>query len=1117
MPLLTLLLGRSQSGKSTNVLKQIQERGQIRKQILLVPEQASYETERKLCEINGNAASQYAEVFSFTSLSHRVEALFGGLARPVLDEGGRLLVMYRALKAVSSKLSVFGPLSQKPEFLTQLLSAIDELKSSCVTAPKLQEIADLADGLSAKKLQDMALIYGAYDSMTAHGASDPRDRLTRLSEKLESSPFAVGKDCYFDGFTDFTPQEERVIQNLLLRSESVTIVLTCDSLNEEDDPEAVFSSARHTAQTLLRMAKQNHVPVEVQQLNVLEQVRHPALTHLEQYLFSPEQSPYAGDPTNHLSVFSARNRREEVSWAANQIRSLLRSGQVRCRDIAVAARDLEAYRDLISSEFARYRIPVFQSSMQSILQKPVFSVIISALDVLTGNYAYEDMFRYLKTGLANLSPEECDSLENYVLLWNIRGKQWTSKVGFQQSPSGYGSRHPERDQTDLSYLNKIRCKVISPFEQYLHEMSDSAISKVTALYNFLENIHLAEHLEQRANALLARGEPELALEYQQLWDILCSALQQCAETLGDEAISLEEFSRLLRLLFSQYTVGAIPASLDRVITGDLPRLANRRVKVLILLGAEENSLPKVSEKLSLWSEEERELFLDYGITLSPGLEAQMNREMTILYEACAQPSEYFLVSWPMAGDGGSERYPSMLIHRLQTLFPNLLERSLPADPNRNDPSYLKLLALEEASLFQRLCASSEYQPFVARMEAASLWRRGQLSASSVENLYGTTMALSPSRLDQYKSCRFSYFLKFGMQAKPRKSAGFHAPEYGTFVHYILEFVLREAKHKGPIKDLGDAELNHLIQTAISRYAKEQLGGLEGQTPRFRYLFQRLRRSVTMVVQNVVEELRSSDFQPIFFELGFGTGKELPPVELREGDITLSISGFIDRVDGWVKDGKLYLKIVDYKTGRKSFDLTEIWNGLGLQMLLYLFALEEHAAFFEAEEIVPAGVLYLPARDVLIAGTRTMPDEQRRKLIEKELTRKGLILDDPAVLEALEFPQEAGYRFLPLRVTAKTKALTSEALVSAEKLGKLKQHIQTILREICVEMRQGVIGADPYWRGPNKNACLYCDYALACHFDETLGEDHKRWLPTIRNSDFWKQLEDYMEGESDGWQ
>lgn len=1105
--MLTLMLGRSGSGKSSCILQTLKEKGKHRAQILLVPEQSSYETERRLCEVNGNEASLYAEVFSFTSLAHRVAALGGGLANPILDEGGRLLVMYMALKAVSGNLSLFGPPSQKPEFLTQLISVVDDLKSCCVSPDQLSEIAGLTDGLSEKKLQDLALIYGTYDAMTAKGASDPRDQLTRLSTKLQSFPFAKGKDCYIDGFTDFTPQEAQVIEKLFMQAQSVTIALCCDSMQENEDPTGVFSSARHTAHLLLRMAQQQHIPVQVEVLNATKYPRIPAFAYLEQQLFAQSATPYVGECAGAISIRSARSRREEVSWTAGKIRELLQSGTYRARDIAVAARDIELYRDLISSVFAGHQIPIFQSAMQSILQKPVFTLITAALDVISGNFRYEDVFRYLKSGLSNLSPEECDSLENYVLLWNIWGSQWTSEAGFSRSPSGYDNRKREDEQRQLQELNEIRSKVVSPFVQLKRNMGDSSSSKVVSLYDFMEAIHLSDILEARTKELLTRGEPELALEYQQLWDILCKALEQCVDILGETPISLDEFSRLLRLLFSQYTVGSIPVSLDRVITGDLPRLSNRQVKALFILGAEESAIPQLLPRQGILSEEDQELLSDYGISLSPGIEAQMLREMTFLYNACAQPTERLFVSWPTAGEGGGEKYPSILVNQLCTLFPESQTKATQDLALMNDPLLLQVLALSHPKLHARMTQAPQYRDFVKRFEGASGWKRGALSPQSVSRLYGNTLALSPSRLDKYKSCRFAYFLQYGMQAKPRKSAGFHAPEYGTFVHYVLEFVLREGKTGDSLTTMSKARLEELTRAAISHYIKEVLGGLEQQTPRFRYLFLRLERTVSLVVQNVVDELCASDFQPIFFELGFGHGKDLPPIELTEGALTLSISGFVDRVDGWVKDDRLYLKVVDYKTGRKSFDFTDIWNGLGLQMLLYLFALEEHPEAFGPYELVPAGVLYLPARDVLISGSRSMPDELRKKMVEKELIRKGLILDEPSVLEALEFPNEGGPRFLPVRVSAKTGKVSGDALVSLEKLGRLKKHIQTILKDICLELCQGTISADPFWRGPNHNACQYCDYAVACHFDETLGEDRRRWIPSIRNSEFWSYLEE----------
>ena len=375
--------------------------------------------------------------------------------------------------------------------------------------------------------------------------------------------------------------------------------------------------------------------------------------------------------------------------------------------------------------------------------------------------------------------------------------------------------------------------------------------------------------------------------------------------------------------------------------------------------------------------------------------------------------------------------------------------------------------------------------------------------------------MSASRMDKYKSCHFSYFMRYGLQAEPRKPAGFTAPEYGTFVHYVLEHVLRDEMFRqtvlpgfaDPVAGAeGRRRLRELTRAAVDRYVEEELGGLEHQTERFRYLFRRLLRSVQAVVDNVAEELAASQFRPISFELGFGSGQDLPPVELSVDGMTVSISGFVDRVDGWVHDGRLYLRVVDYKTGKKSFDLTEVWNGLGLQMLLYLFTLEREGEALYNREIIPAGVLYLPARDAVVRGSRTMSEEERQKAVDKELVRRGLVLSDGVVLEAMERPGPGGYRFLPLRVSKSTGEITGEALVSAERLGRLEKHTRKVLEEICRELAAGNIAADPFWRGPEKNACRFCDYAAACHFEEGRGGDCRRWLPGVKAQEFWENVE-----------
>ena len=833
-----------------------------------------------------------------------------------------------------------------------------------------------------------------------------------------------------------------------------------------------------------------------------------SLVRLERELFSdfPEPSPSAAP---EVRLFAAQTPRSEVEWTASELLRLTREEGFRFRDIAVAARSFDRYAALVEEVFGRYDIPVFLDDMTDILQKPVFTVVTGALDVVAGEYAYDDVFRYLKTGLAGISREECDLLENYVLKWDVKGSRWTAKADWTMHPRGYGFPMTEADQALLDRVNDIRRRVSAPLEGLRRNQDETGKGQAIALYSYLESIDLPGQLAARSQRLRERGELKRAEEDRQLWDILCGGLEQCALLLGEAPMELAEFAQLLKLVLSQYDVGTIPVSLDRVNAGEAARLGNREVKALFLLGADDGSIPQVAPAPGLFTDDDRSLLASYGLELSPRLADKLDREMTIVYQACARPSRLLTVSWAASGPQGEERRPSLVVERLRLLFPQntvLRERELTEDFRLAAPRPALELAGARPEVAAALKELPDYAPLVERMERAARMERGRLSPGAVERLYGHRVPMSASRMDKYRSCHFSYFMQFGLKAKAREAAGFQAPEYGTFVHYVLEQILQNKELAGQDKRPSKDELDREIGRIFDSYIAQELGGLENKTPRFVYLFRRLVRPVTQVVENVLDELAASEFRPIAFELGFGDKGDLPPVELTVDGVTVSISGFVDRVDGWVHDGRLYLRVVDYKTGRKSFDLTEIWNGLGLQMLLYLFTLDEKGKELYNCEVTPAGVLYLPAREAVVQGSRGMDEAERRKKADAELRRKGLVLDDPEVLEAMEKPGEEGIRFLPVKVSSRTGAITGDALVSAARLGRLKHHTQRILAEIGRELSGGVIAADPFWRGPQKNACLYCDYAAACHFEEGRGGDCKRYLPSLDGEAFWQSIE-----------
>lgn len=1110
-----LILGRAGTGKTTAVLSRLTKAGQRRKQVLIVPEQQSHEAERALCRAGGDRVSLYAEVLSFSRLANRVFLAAGGMGEPELDAGGRLLLMHQAVKAVSDQLTVYARPSRRPVFLESLLATADELKSSCVQPELLLQAGRELPGPEGEKLRDLGLICGTYQAMTARTALDPRDRLTRTAEKLKEHPWAQGMDLWLDGFTDFTPQQREVLRHLMRQADSLTVTLTCDHLEEDEGGAGIFSPARRTAAGLLRLAAQEGISCEVEHLVPDWDKRCEPLRQVEKQLFAHgEAEPVSCQ--GRVELLGALTPRSEVEQAAAGIRRLLRTQGLRCRDIGVTARDLSVYQPLVEAIFPRYQIPVFTSAMTDILDKPILTLVTAALDTVANGYRYDDVFRYLKTGLTDLPEEDRDLLENYVLKWNLRGSQWTQKKPWAMPPKGYGAAVTDGDRALLERLDRARRQVAEPLELLRKNQNRTGVGQAICLYSFMEEIGLPQRLEDRVAELHRREQPALAEEYRQLWEILCRGLEQCAALLGETPMELEEFAALFRLVLSQYDVGTIPVSLDRVTAGETTRQTGQHGKVVFLLGADDASIPQVSTPAGLLSDDDRSLLASYGLELNQTARDLLYREMTTVYLTCARPTQKLIVSWPGQSGAGEERRPCFLVERLRLLFSDLaVERE--EDLYGRFRLQAPLPALEQAgrsqSAHDALLALPEYAPMVERLDRAARWERGRLSRPAVERLYGHRVPMSASRMDKYKSCHFSYFMRYGLQAEPRKPAGFTAPEYGTFVHYVLEHVLKDDAFQQTTLPGWEDEQNQerrdrvaeLTRQAVEQYVREELGGLEQQSERFQYLFRRLLRSVQAVVDNVTQEIWASKFRPISFELGFGSGKDLPPVELTVGDVTLSITGFVDRVDGWEKDGRLYLRVVDYKTGRKSFDLTEVWNGLGLQMLLYLFTLEDRGEKFYGKPVEGAGVLYLPARDAIIKGSRSMSDDAWRKQLDKELTRSGLVLSDPAVLDAMEEPGEKGYRFLPLKVSKSTGEISGEALATVEQLGKLGGHIQKVLEEICEEIAQGNIAADPFWRGPEKNACRYCDYAQACHFEEGRGGDGKRWLASVKSREFWENV------------
>ena len=1100
--MLKLILGRAKSGKTAAIMDAIHRRVERLEggAVLLIPEQYSHEAETELLRVCGDRLCLYAEVLSFTRLAARVDAQLGG-GQAVLDRGGRALCLARAVDAVGSRLRTCGGARRQPALQQRLLQAVDECKTGCIPPETLFELAQGRNDALGDKLNDLALVYGAYEAIAAQSGLDPMDRLSLLAQRLPQSRYANA--CFFiDGFTDFTAQENRIIETLLRCGSEVTVCLTAAGLAEDHQ---IFEPSRRAAARLLRLAQSLDCPATVEVLPAPDRDRPMDVVERELFAFGNAQYDAGGQ----VSLSCAPDITGEVEAAAARCLALVRGTGCRWRDIAVAARNYDVYRAAVESVFPHYGIPVYSARKSDLTEKPLVALIASAYAVVTGGWELDDVLSYLKTGLAGLNRADCDRLENYAFLWSLHGNAWTKAEDWTAHPAGFSGEYTEAVWETLREINALRRRAAGPLLALAKAgaEADTGAGQARALAGYFDALALPAQLEAHARALKEQGLAQTAAEYAQLWELIAGALEQSAAILGDARMDLETFGKLFVHMLSAYEVGSIPLSLDRVSAGDMARMRRRHIRHLIVLGCDSDSVPQTAGEGGIFSDEDRETLRGAGLELGGTADERLDREFALLYNCLTLPEESLHLSWCAAGGEGGRAMPAFVVKRLAAVFGLAVETPDVAACRASAPEpALSLAAMalagggtatQAAALeyFRQQGRESELQ----RLHDAARRDRGRLSRGAVRALYGDKLRLSASRIDKLSGCRFAYFLQYGLEAKPRQAAEFSPPEFGSFLHFVLEQTAREISAAGGFAAVRRETVDALCDKYVAQYVHETLNDFREKTPRFVYLFRRLTRDVRSVVGDMVAELARGDFVPLDFELDFGDRESFPPVRLGQGEDSLILTGIADRVDGYVHDGRLYVRVVDYKTGKKSFSLSDVWYGMGLQMLLYLFALQRSGAERYGKEIVPAGVLYVPARDALVSARADMTAEEILAEKAKARRRSGLLLDQGDILAAMERGETPQY--IPVRL--KDGAYQGDALASAEQLGALCRHIDATLQELAAQLRGGSVAADPWFRSQTDSACRYCDYAAACHFDAH--EDKIRYINALRPAQVWEAL------------
>lgn len=1104
--MLRLIIGPARTGKTTMIMNEIKDRCQAGGEglYLIVPDQYSHMAERMMCSVCGNTASLHGEVLTFHSLASRILSETGNASCVAVNNAGRMLMMSRALQTALPDLSVFCRRTGNASFVRELVETASELKNACITSDDLKKSSLRAESPLAEKLADLSLIVEMYWSLFDASRIDPDDKLQMAADVLGNSSFSSGASIWIDGFRDFSARQLEMIRRLLSYQADITVGLTCDSLSSVSD---VFEITRRTAAQLISIADSCGVKV------ITEVFRRggdlsDSFQVLERVLSGQQIKAEGYDGS--ISVVRASNLAEECEFAASKVLELVRNGY-RWQDISVLFGSWDQYRAIGKNIFSKYGIPVYTNEKTDLLMLPPAALISSAVNVIFSGWEYTNVFRYLKTGIPDITREECDKLENYVLQWNIRGSMWYSDDPWTMSPEGFKEKESDGDPSELDELNDIRRRAAGPLIELQSALTaaETVCEKLTAIYSFLELIRLPEKIEETAAGYEDAGEFQMSDTYRQAWDSIIDAMDQFYAVSGDTVYDLGEFLSLWELVLSQYSIGTIPPSVDTVTLSDFERVRKRGTKCLIILGTSDDAIPRLTSSGGIFSDYERDVLISAGLALRLSTSSRIAADIFDTYSTLMLPEDRLILSWTSSDLKGSEKRPSPVLQQVC--------ECLGITPLSADPSSFRLASripcveqalIEPYSTAGKMCLSDREMNgrLKSALSAVDLFR-GSLSPDSAKALYGETVSLTASRIEKFYSCRYQYFLKYGLKAKPRAKAELDPIEIGLFLHKVFENTISEIKGLGGFKSVSDELCADLTRKHVKEYADSVLFGAVSRSGRIRYLVDRIASDAVQIMLEMAGEFRNSDFEPLDFELSISENGILSTPDDPHESLKLNTYGIVDRVDGWVHDGRLYLRVVDYKTGKKSFSFTDVWNGIGIQMLIYLFALERNGSAYYKQDIVPAGILYIPARDAVISVSRGASDQEIRKERTKQIRRSGLVLADDDVLNAMENGSDK--RYVPVKLS-KDGVYTGDSLVTLEKLGKLAVHIGKLLKKAGNELLSGSIKADPYCKGSQKDACRFCDFKQVCAFGD-YSDDSIRRFKSVKADVFWEMIEKETSG------
>lgn len=1143
---LRFILGRAGSGKSyycLNDMKKKLENKFDKQLILIVPEQFSFQAQKNLLDVVGEKCGSQAQVLDFKRMAYRILNDLGGITKEHLNSSGRAMLINYILNKNPESFTAFHNASKQSGFVDTIGDTIGELKKYDVTPEKLEDtIHKLPEENDLKrKLQDIYYIYTRYEKILHESFIDSNDDITILAEKLPDWDFLKGSEVWIDEFSDFNIQQYLVIEKLLKICKRVNISLCSDVTSGKfnDDIENIFSATAKTEGKLIKIIQENNIALDkavVLNGNPNYKFRSSEeIWFLEQNLYSYPYEKYIKS-TKDISIFVATNTYSEVENTARDIIRLCRDKGAKYSDIAVVTRDLSLYDSIISAIFTEYEIPFFIDKRKEIQNNLLVVFILSVFQIQNKNWSYEEVFRYLKTGLTGVSFEDIDLLENYVLSNGIRGKgKWLQKEKWCYLTDYC------KTQDQIDRIDDIRKRVISPIEKLNEELSGrgNAARFSTALFNFLQDMNIIEKVNAMIEKFKNNGEVELASEYSQIWNLTMDLLNQMVEVMGDKELDTDEFIKLLQIGFSENKMGLIPPAIDQVLIGSVDRLKNHDVSIMYLLGVNDGIFPKTIDDEGILNDSDRAVLKENGIELARDTKTQAFQEQFLVYTTLTGASKYIKVSYPIADFQGKTLRPSIIISRLKTIFPKIYEESdvIQDESCERQLSYVSSKVPTFNHMITEFRNSADgnscddlwkdvYRWYASKKEWQDKTRNvisgmdysnqmEQISDDRVRKIYGNNITMSTTKIETYVRCPFAYFVRYGLKVKKRDIHILTPPDLGRFMHEAIDkYCISVSKNQLRWDEISDDWRNNEINEIVENMIKQNESSIFNYSARYKYITQRLKRVLSRTMKVISKQITSGNFAPVGYEVEFGDKGSYPPIiiEMPWGE-KINIVGKIDRIDMVENNGDTYIRVVDYKSGNKVFKLSDVYYGLQIQLLLYLDAILTNENISADKPVLPGGILYLKIDDPIIKEKENLTDEEIEKEILKTLKMRGLVLADPDIIREMDEGVGANSYIIPAGIKTDGEITISSSAATREQFNQLKSHVRKNLVRCCMDMLSGKIDIIPY-KKDKETACDYCDYSSICQFDISIKQNNYKIISDKKDDEIWDLLRIESEGEED---